>query len=131
MKKNFGKIFALCLCAALLFGLAACREFEVIDFDLINLVPHNAQVLEASDGHKIMEINNVSALYPAPMDSLIEFYELVFLRVGSKEIKREAEEGYWSYTGSYPGNRVLRVTIRYMEGDTMLIFVRFLDELTN
>jgi len=43
---------------------------------------------------------------------------------------REAREGYWSYTGSYPGNRVLRVTIRYIEDDTMQIFVRFLDELT-
>jgi len=123
MKKAFNKIAVLCLCAALLFGLASCRVIQPKDFPDVNFVPPFAEVLEETPSHILMEVSVI------PMMQLIQFFELAILYSGSQEMSREdTQEDYWSYTGTYGDNRVLRITMRDA-GEIVQIFVRFLDEL--
>ena len=117
------KFLVLCLCAALLFTLASCRDVAEKPFGDVQFIPGAATVIEQSPGHIVMEIADVA------FEDVIRFYELAILTAGAQEITRDStDDGFWSYTGVYGENRVLQITMR--DGaEKVQILIGFVDEM--
>lgn len=123
MKKALKKILPLCLCAALLFGLASCREVAEKPFQDINFIPDYADVKEETAGYILMEVQGYT------LEQVIQFYELAILYAGSQQLARDdTQDGYWSYTGTYGEGRTLRITLRDT-GEQIQILVGYLEEM--
>jgi len=117
------RIIPLCLCAAMLFCLAACRGVAEKPFDEHYFIPHEAIVLEQSEAHVILEIPGVT------LRQAVEYYELALAFVGSEQIRlNDTDEDFWDYTGTYGEKHVVRITMRVMEGK-IRVLVNYLDEL--
>ena len=119
------KIIPLCLCAVLLFSLAACREINPRPINEIKFKPDFAQVIEESPGHLLLEAQGVTFGY------VLEYYQMALLTVGAKQSRPEEKtENYWAYTGVYGDGRTVKVVVRDL-GSKIQILVGYADEIQN
>ena len=122
------KFIPLCLCAALLVSLAACRDVVEKPFNVYDFIPAtNATVTvtveEQSEGHALLEIEG------STLQKVVEYYELALAFVHSEQIRlNDADENFWDYTGTYGEKHIVKIAAR-VNGDSIRVLVNYLDEM--
>jgi len=118
------KIMILCLCAVLLFALAACRGLAVRSFRAENFIPGFANVVEQSPGHLALDTENKAASF----EEAVAFYEQALAAIGAQQTRLVAFDARWDYKGTYGDGKEITVSIAD-QGSYIYIFVAFLGEI--
>ena len=125
MKKILSRILPLCLCAALLIPLAACRGLAVKPFRAENFIPWFANVREQSPGHLALDTQYNDAAF----EEVVAFYEEALAAMEAQQTALDETSALWDYRGTYGKDKKIEVTITPVE-DYVYIFVAFLDEMS-
>ena len=119
------------LCLVLIFAFVGCgeiigRNIVITPFDPEIFIPTFVTVSEQSPGHLALQARATPAF---TFEDIVEYYQEALWRIDAQQIELTEHETFWLFIGTYgEDERTLNVIITD-EGETVSIFVGFLDEI--